>query len=333
MKNSPTGKFVISLDFELFWGVRDVSTIEKYGENILGARKAIPRILELFDAYDIHATFATVGFLFFDNKKDLLQGSPQLKPNYINEITSPYANILAEIKDNEEQDPYHFGLSLVKLIQQYPKNEIGTHTFSHYYCLEKGQTVEEFKADMIAAIDIAQQYGITLKSIVLPRNQFSGPYIKVCHELGITSFRGNEKVWFHAPQSLPDESLMKKIARFSDSFVNLSGHNCYSLDIIGREVPYNIPSSRFLRPYSDRLKYFEKLKLRRIFKSMEYAAKNGLVYHLWWHPHNFGVFLEENLNSLKNILEYYKQLEIKYNFQSTSMCEISDFLQKKSDNK
>jgi hypothetical protein len=32
------GAFVISLDFELFWGVRDKRTISGYGPNILGVR-------------------------------------------------------------------------------------------------------------------------------------------------------------------------------------------------------------------------------------------------------------------------------------------------------
>ena len=44
MKNS---KFVISLDFELHWGVFDAYG-DKYNDNILGARQAIPEILELF---------------------------------------------------------------------------------------------------------------------------------------------------------------------------------------------------------------------------------------------------------------------------------------------
>ena len=30
------GKFVISLDFELMWGVRDIETVESYGENLRG---------------------------------------------------------------------------------------------------------------------------------------------------------------------------------------------------------------------------------------------------------------------------------------------------------
>ena len=40
-------KFIISLDFELKWGVRDALD-ESYNENLLGARHVIPKILNLF---------------------------------------------------------------------------------------------------------------------------------------------------------------------------------------------------------------------------------------------------------------------------------------------
>jgi len=38
------GTFVISLDFELLWGVRDKRTVADYGANILGVRRVIPAI-------------------------------------------------------------------------------------------------------------------------------------------------------------------------------------------------------------------------------------------------------------------------------------------------
>lgn len=41
-----SGQFVISLDFELLWGVRDHSDKQAYGQNVLGARDAVPRMLE-----------------------------------------------------------------------------------------------------------------------------------------------------------------------------------------------------------------------------------------------------------------------------------------------
>jgi len=67
-----TGKFVISLDFELMWGVRDKRTINDYGQNILNVHQVIPQTLELFRKYAVCGTFSTVGFLFFKTKEELL---------------------------------------------------------------------------------------------------------------------------------------------------------------------------------------------------------------------------------------------------------------------
>ena len=66
--------------------------------------------------------------------------------------------------NDEEDDPYHYGYTLLELIKN-SKHELGTHTFSHYYCLEEGQTAEQFKADIEAAIKIAAEKGVTLKSL------------------------------------------------------------------------------------------------------------------------------------------------------------------------
>lgn len=108
------GVLVISLDFELFWGVRDNRSIENYKENLLGVRLAIPQILDLFDSYNIHATWATVGILCFEQKTELVAALPQKKPKYINENLSPYKYIKS-IGNNEEQDLFHYGYSLLKL--------------------------------------------------------------------------------------------------------------------------------------------------------------------------------------------------------------------------
>ena len=53
---------IISLDFELFWGMQDVVSLEAYKDNILGVRKAIPMMLEMFRNKGIHATWAAVGY-------------------------------------------------------------------------------------------------------------------------------------------------------------------------------------------------------------------------------------------------------------------------------
>jgi hypothetical protein len=57
------GKLVISLDFELYWGVRDAIKLQDYTMHLAGVQKVIPLLLRLFKKYGINATFATVGFI------------------------------------------------------------------------------------------------------------------------------------------------------------------------------------------------------------------------------------------------------------------------------
>ena len=45
------GTFMVSLDYELFWGMLDVCPLEAYQDNVLGGKKAIPKLLQLFEKY------------------------------------------------------------------------------------------------------------------------------------------------------------------------------------------------------------------------------------------------------------------------------------------
>jgi hypothetical protein len=165
------GNFVISLDFELFWGVRDSKTLQNYGENIKGVHSVIPRMLQMFHQFDVCATFSTVGFLFFDNKEELLRQIPKELPSYDDSKFSPYLGYFDSVGNSYLEDNYHYAPLLIKEIQKYPKQEIGSHTFSHYHCLEKGQTKEQFHADIFMAIEVAKKFNIPLTFLVFPRNQ------------------------------------------------------------------------------------------------------------------------------------------------------------------
>ncbi|MCC6447789.1 MAG: polysaccharide deacetylase family protein [Chitinophagaceae bacterium] len=322
-KNFDSGRFVISLDFELFWGVRDKKTIESYGENIKGVREALPAMIKLFDHYGVKTTISTVGFLFAKDLATLKSFLPKKFPEYLNSKLSPYYDITT-VGNDENEDPYHFGYTLLKQVQLNSKHEIGTHTFSHYYCLEPGQTGETFLSDIEAAKAIANEEGVLIKSIIFPRNQYNNDYLMACKQMGIESYRGNPESWLYAPRNKNDESLFRRSLRLIDSYVNLTGHHCYSKSYITSFPIMNVAASRFLRPYSKRLSFLDSLRLMRIKRSMNFAAKNNKLYHLWWHPHNFGVNLKENLDFLENILLEFKSLERKYFFQSKTMSEIAD---------
>ena len=56
---------------------------------------------------------------------------------------------------------------------------------------------------------------------------------------------------------------------------------------------------------------------------MLFAAKNNMIYHLWWHPHNFAADVEENFLMLEKILQHYSKLNKQYNFTSLTMKEVA----------
>ena len=97
----------------------------------------------------------------------------------------------------EAEAPCFFAASLVEQIGKTPGQEIGSHTFCHYYCREKGQTLEQFAADLRAARAMGAARGYDLQSIVLPRNQCEPEYVRVMRECGFTAYRDEENDWIH----------------------------------------------------------------------------------------------------------------------------------------
>ena len=302
------------------WGVRDKRTIANYGANILGVRQAVPRLLELFARHRLGCTWATVGMLFFEERAALLAALPDLRPGYAERNLSPYDD-LDRIGETERDDPYHFGLSLIRQIAAAPGQEIATHTFSHFYCLEPGQTVAEFGADLAAACNAARAIGITLESIVFPRNQFNAGYLEACRAAGLIAYRGQERGWMYRAEAQSAEGLAKRGVRLVDAYLNLSGAN--GSRPVARCGVADVPSSRFLRPWSRKLAAFEPLRLNRVLAAMRRAAARGEVFHLWFHPHNFGVDQNRNFAMLERIATEAGRLRDHHGWPSLTMAEAA----------
>jgi peptidoglycan/xylan/chitin deacetylase (PgdA/CDA1 family) len=321
-----TGKFVVSLDFELQWGVIDHTPGDSpYRKNIERVHQVVPRLIDLFEEYNIHATFAAVGLLFFDHFDHLQQwlkkegGGKQ--PTYHHKKLSVYSYFESVKQDKVK---FYFAPGLIKQIQEHEIFEIASHTFAHYYCLEEGQMAEQFDDDLYMAKKIARENGIELKSLVFPRNQINENYLPIIAKHGFEVVRNNEKGWMYKAVNRRENTKLKRLFRLMDTYINISGHNCY--EVAKLEVKQGItfcPASRFLRPYSRTLPFLEGARLRRIKRDMTYAARHGMLFHLWWHPHNFGNNTEENLVFLKKILEHYRKLHDMYGFESCAMAETA----------
>jgi len=315
------GKFVISLDFELHWGVAELWDVESRKDYFDNTRISIPTVLSLFEKYKVHATWATVGFLFAKNKAQLLQFSPILKPTYDQKKLSYYSLIEnGEVGEDEVDDPYHYAPSLIEKIIKTPGQELATHTFAHYYCNESGQNEKQFEADIKAAQSIAKaNFDVELQSLVFPRNQFNATCTEIARQNGIKVVRSNPDVWFWK-----SKSRFMALARAADTFLSISKTLTFTIEKKLSQGVLLLPASRFLRPFTEKEKVLQPLKIKRIKKEMEFAAKNNKIYHLWWHPHNFGYSLTENLYYLEEILKHYTYLNKEYGFQSKSMIEMYD---------
>ena len=314
------GTLIVSLDFELFWGMLDRTTLEAYRDNVLGGRKAIPRMLELFEEYGIHATWATVGFMFAENFEELQRyfPEPRLRPSYTGDGLDPYC-WFDEIGQNEQEAPCFYGASLIRMVSRTPGQEIGSHTFCHYYCREAGQTPEQFAADIQAARRIAADHGYDVTSVVLPRNQSEPEYSRLLHQAGFTAFRDEERDWIH--EKVRFRPLMRAL-RLMDAYLPITGYNGYKPKM--EDGIFNVMGSRVYRAIFPKLRFLEGLKVHRIKMQMRHAAKKGLTYHLWWHPHNVGLETDTHMRQLEEIFSYYKKLQERYGMESLNMREAAE---------
>lgn len=349
------GIFTISLDFELHWGgfekwelggstkaVRDdqgrylssgklqaSGVRNSYKQYFLNTRLVIPEMLKAFQQHEVHVTWASVGLLFHENKSELMANMPFLKPSLADTRLSAYRYIdEIGIGDSETEDPFHYGLSLIRQIKNTPYQEIGSHTFAHYYACEEGQTADQFRADLQSARRAAQKQGIALKSLVFPRNQVNEDYLKICYEEGFQSIRINPTDWFWRITNTEAETRWKRLNRGLDAYFSTGNKKPYMLSSIEVKegMPLLFPASRLLRPYSPKQVFLNGLKISRILSEMEEAARHDEVYHLWWHPHNFGNFPKENMEHLNQILSRYSHLRDKFGMDSYSMAEMADVL-------
>ena len=249
------GALVISLDFELAWGVHDsLGSDGGYRDNLLGAREVIPRMLDLFREYEVEATWATVGLLFAASAEER----------------------------------------------------------------------EQFEADLDAAQAIAEHHGFSLQSLVIPRHQVRADYAPAIRRAGFRQHRTNEKNWISRPTASGKSPLPVRAVRLANSYSRITR---------SERVPWkdtqpdehglvDIRESFFLRPYSPTLGALNELRVKRIINAMRLAARSRSIFHLWWHPHNFGVNQQQNLDDLEVLLEEYARLRQSLGFRSYSMKNV-----------
>ena len=319
------GTFVVSLDFELFWGLHDHSSLAECERWMAPTRQVVGRLLERFEAHAVHATWATVGMLFHESAADARRQRPVRLPSYEDPRFSPYENgAMERLGAGERDDPLRLARSLIERVAATPGQELGSHTYSHYYCLEAGQTVGQFEADLEAAAAAAAALGLTLRSLVLPRNQYATEHLDAATRCGFDAVRTQPDHPLYRSRDRAREGWTLRAARALDACLPLSGDRTFErprADVTGR--PVRVPASAFLRPWRARSRALTACRVERIEREMTRAADTGRCYHLWWHPHNFARRPEENFEMLEKILSHRERLHDDRGLRSLNMGELA----------
>jgi peptidoglycan/xylan/chitin deacetylase (PgdA/CDA1 family) len=320
---------VVSIDVELRWGLRDLVPVDggSYRQHLLGARLALPRLLDVLESYGVRATWAVVGFLMAGSREELLAHAPppDLRPVYSDARLDPYGDAMHVIGRDEAADPLHFGASLVEQIRARPAQEIASHTFSHYYCLEPGQKRAAFAADLAAARAIAAARGLRLSSIVLPRGQLSPAYAPLMRDAGFSALRGQQGGWLYRPATdSAYRAPLRRAARLVDAYTGATGPHLLEWERMrDHGAPCDVPASMFLRPYRHGLRHLDGLRLLHIRRALRAAAASGRLFHLWWHLHNVGRDTDQNIGFLRAVLDTFAECRERHGMQSLPMREVA----------
>jgi hypothetical protein len=321
---------VISLDFELHWGMRDhVGPGDAATAELVKSRHIVTELATMFGERGIRSTWATVGMLFASSRDELTPFLPSKRPKYARHELDPYQEAVGE---DEDSDPLHLAGSLVRQVASTPGQEVGSHTFSHYYCLEDGQDEEAFRADLAAAQAIATRSDLALSSLVLPRNQWNPAYARACLDNGFSCYRGPQPSWQHRAQRMEDAGPVRRLARLADTYVGGGPPPTTAWDHILDPVGLcNVPASAFLRPYSPATKRLEALRRSRLFAGLRDAARRSRIFHLWWHPHNFARHPDGNFDILRRVLDEFAVLARTEGMRSLSMGDVATLITGRDD--
>jgi peptidoglycan/xylan/chitin deacetylase (PgdA/CDA1 family) len=319
------GALIISLDFELHWGVRDHRPLDApERRRLLAARAVVPEILNAFREHKVRATWATVGLLFARSREEAEACRPQSLPKYERRELNPYCESLGR---DEEDDPFHFAPSLVRTIAQQPGQEVGSHSYSHYHSLEAGQGEHEFSADVASAKRIAENSGCRLRSYVFPRNQVRAGYLPALAAAGFCTYRGTEQAASKASVPFSEQRRpWSRALRLADAYWDVNGPQTWEWPRGGDPVapaPIAVAASRYLRPFTPALRALEGVRLERIAQAMKQAAGEKRIFHLWWHPEDFAPHPERNLDFLHRVLHTFEECRREWGMVSLSMDDVT----------
>ena len=294
--------FVISLDMELAWGFivnPDDERLTLLRSDPQEGRGTVSFLLELFERYNIPATWAVVGHLFLDPdgaKESVHREMPQFKEGWID--WQYYSEV--------GRGHLYCGRDIVQRILVSPlKHEIGLHGFFHIPFSECSPEVA--RAEVEQGMRAANRLGITPRSFVFPQNRIG--HTDVLKEQGIEIYRGESA---HERQN--QKFLSRKFRGAIHQIVASPASVLYKGGIW--ELPSSTGFCSTEVPFP--LRWRARLGLCRAIQARKF-------FHIWLHPWNLLMY-ERLRGDLEDFLAAVAQKRDRGKIDVMTMGEIATSL-------
>jgi peptidoglycan/xylan/chitin deacetylase (PgdA/CDA1 family) len=266
------GSLCISIDVELGWGIWDKPNPQYHRRCIEREAHIVESLLTQFVERDIAATWAIVGRLLERDE--------------------------APLSSTLRNDKLWFAPELVESIRgARVRQDIGSHGYAHIYFGEASR--EELRADLLAAKRVHDRHGLSLDSFVFPRNQVA--HLDLLREIGVRVFRSIDHGWFMDVRNTAGR-LAGRIAHLADNLLPLAPRTVIPRRDSGLT---ELPSSMLLLARNGlRQAIPPRVTISKAKRGLDAAARDGNVFHLWFHPSNFYFHTKERLETLGVILDH-----------------------------
>lgn len=310
------GFFVFSLDTELASGYFDADKARAhlFSKDGVAERERIRRILMLCEEYGIRGTWAIVGHLFYERceycEVCLLQDWKGKYKSY----NEAYGT----------SNPLWYGSDAVRMIQDCSvEQEVGFHGQTHAVFTDEAMTENKARIEIAEWKRLAGRYNIAARSVVFPRDRPG--HLALLREAGFTSYRVDTDL-----PRMTRNKYLGKVVKTLDHILGITTAPTYPMTLAMNHGLVTLMASQHLFGFNrvvDRL--LDKagmplVRVRRILRGVERAARYGRIFHLWAHPWEFET--SNDLRKLETIFKAVQSEQRQNRIRSVGMGEMTDIL-------
>jgi peptidoglycan/xylan/chitin deacetylase (PgdA/CDA1 family) len=308
--------FIVCIDFELAWGWAYNDSFIGREDRFLRGREAIPPLLDLFDEFEVPATWATVGHLFLEScrGRDGVAHPEIARPRFPWLSGDWYRH---DPRSDVRSAPLWYASDLIAAIRgRSVGHELASHSFGHVPFGAPGCTVEAAESDLSAAVKAASDVGVSVQSFVYPQHRIG--FTELLRTHGFTSYRGEDREPF---LGLP--SQIRKPLRLLVQTLGMA--SAPQQPEWGPDSLIHLPASLFFAIPERRGGHLITGRglAARCIRGLRRAIERGGMHQIYFHDHNLGVRTEEFLSALRDVLSFASAARLRGELEILTMRDYA----------